>query len=159
MTRARDGRDVVKRGCLRRAVADYGTHTRIVAPPPSSWSARTSGARPVGVATWFSGNVRDEDMGYGVEISNFEWKDKKDGGMLCAVVESHEGTVCESYSVFDLPEMVIAAESEQPAGVVLVYDRQQVDEFELLGDEEAKEMERMIPDEEESEDEPEEDEL
>jgi hypothetical protein len=66
--------------------------------------------------------------------------------------------VSESYSVLDLPEMVIAAESEQPAGVVLVYDRQQVDECELLGDEEAKEMERMIPDEE-SEDEPEGDEL
>ena len=48
--------------------------------------------------------------------------------------------------------------SEQPGGVVLVYDRQQVDEFELLGDEEAKEMERMISDEE-SEDEDEEDEL
>jgi len=40
--------------------------------------------------------------------------------------------------------MVIAAESEQPAGVVLVYDRQQVDEFELLGDEEAKETERVF---------------
>ena len=48
--------------------------------------------------------------------------------------------------------------SEQPGGVVLVYDRQQVDEFELLGDEEARELERMIPDGE-SEDEPEEEEL
>ena len=112
-------------------------------------------------AKWKGLYVRDEGMGFSGEILNFEWKNRSSGvrpAQFCAVVESHDCSVCESYSVLDLPEMVIAAESEQPAGVVLVYDRQQVDEFELLGDEEAKEMERMIPDEE-SEDEPEEDEL
>ena len=112
-------------------------------------------------AKWKGLYVRDEDMGFSGEIVNFEWKDRNSDvrpAQFCAVIESHDYSVCESYSVLDLPEMVIAAESEQPAGVVLVYDRQQVDEFELLGDEEAKELERMIPDEE-SEDEPEEDEL
>ena len=112
-------------------------------------------------AKWKGLYVRDEGMGFSGEILNFEWKNRSSGvrpAQFCAVIESHDGNVCESYSVLDLPEMVIAAESEQPEGVVLVYDRQQVDEFELLGDEEAKEMERMIPDEE-SEDEDEEDEL
>ena len=112
-------------------------------------------------AKWKGLYVRDEDMGFSGEILNFEWKSRSSGvrpAQYCAVVEAHDLSVCESYSVLDLPEMVIAAESEQPAGVVLVYDRQQVDEFELLGDEEAKEMERMISDEE-SEDEDEEDEL
>ena len=112
-------------------------------------------------AKWKGLYVRDEDMGFSGEILNFEWKNRSSGvrpAQYCAVVEAHDLSVCESYSVLDLPEMVIAAESEQPEGVVLVYDRQQVDEFELLGDEEAKEMERMIPDEE-SEDEDEEDEL
>ena len=112
-------------------------------------------------AKWKGLYVRDEDLGFSGEILNFEWKDRNSDvrpAQFCAVIESHDCSVCESYSVLDLPEMVIAAESEQPAGVVLVYDRQQVDEFELLGDEEAKELERMIPDEE-SEDEPEEGEL
>ena len=89
-------------------------------------------------------------VGNGATVAAEPWKVANGDVMRCEV--------SESYSVLDLPEMVIAAESEQPEGVVLVYDRQQVDEFELLGDEEAKEMERMIPDEE-SEDEDEEDEL
>ena len=86
---------------------------------------------------WVGLCVRDDEYRFAGEIVGMKWVDDTDPPQICAEIRSYDKKVTETYCVYDLPAMVIAAEDEQLLDVLLEYDPPE-DEFDLLGDEEAE---------------------
>ena len=86
---------------------------------------------------WVGLCVRDDEYRFAGEIVGMKWVDDTDPPQICAEIRSYDKKVTQTYCVYDLPAMVIAAEDEQLLDVLLEYDPPE-DEFDLPGDEEAE---------------------
>lgn len=86
---------------------------------------------------WVGLCARDDEYRFTGEIVGMKWVDDTEPPQICAEIRSYDKKVTETYCVYDLPAMVIAAEDEQLLDVLLEYDPPE-DEFDLLGDEEAE---------------------
>ena len=86
---------------------------------------------------WVGLCARDDEYQFTGEIVGMKWVDDTEPPQICAEIRSYDKKVTETYCVYDLPAMVIAAEDEQLLDVLLEYDPPE-DEFDLLGDEEAE---------------------
>ena len=81
--------------------------------------------------------ARDDEYQFTGEIVGMKWVGDTEPPQICAEIRSYDKKVTQTYCVYDLPAMVIAAEDEQLLDVLLEYDPPE-DEFDLLGDEEAE---------------------
>ena len=86
---------------------------------------------------WVGLCVRDDEYQFTGEIVGMKWVGDTEPPQICAEIRSYDKKVTQTYCVYDLPAMVIAAEDEQLLDVLLEYDPPE-DEFDLPGDEEAE---------------------